>query len=43
MCTQCENFETEICKHLRACALKPFSPHLFNPSFGLTNLDAEDC
>ena len=29
--------------HLRACALKPFSPHLFNPSFGLTNLDAEDC
>ena len=23
MCTQCENFETELCKHLRACALKP--------------------
>ncbi|OLP75238.1 hypothetical protein AK812_SmicGene44999 [Symbiodinium microadriaticum] len=27
----------------RACALKPVSPHLFNSSFGLTNLDAEDC
>ena len=25
--------------HLRACALKPFSLHFFNPSFGLTNLD----
>ncbi|OLP96010.1 hypothetical protein AK812_SmicGene21826 [Symbiodinium microadriaticum] len=25
-------------QHGRACALKPFSPHLFNPSFGLTNL-----
>ena len=30
---------TEVCKHLRACALKPFSLHFFNPSFGLTNLD----
>ena len=26
-------------EHLRACALKPFSLHFFNPSFGLTNLD----
>ena len=26
-------------KHLRASALKPFSLHFFNPSFGLTNLD----
>ena len=25
--------------HLRACALKPFSLHFLNPSFGLTNLD----
>ena len=25
--------------HLRACALKPFSLHFFNPSFGLANLD----
>ena len=25
--------------HLRACALKLFSLHFFNPSFGLTNLD----
>ena len=39
ICTQYENFETELCKHLRACALKPFSLHFFNPSFGLTNLD----
>ena len=33
ICTQYENFETELCKHLRACALKPFSLHFFNPSF----------
>ena len=39
ICTQYENFETELCKHLRACALKPFSLHFFNPSFELTNLD----
>ena len=24
-----------FCKHLRACALKPFSLHFFSPSFGL--------
>ena len=34
ICTQYENFETELCKHFRACALKPFSLHFFNPSFG---------
>ena len=39
ICAQYKNFETELCKHLRACALKPFSLHFFNPSFGLTNLD----
>ena len=35
--TQYENWETELCercKHLRACALKLFSIHLFNPCFG---------
>ena len=37
ICTQKKNFETELCKHFRDCALKPFSLHFFNSSFELTN------
>ena len=31
--------DAPVKKHRGNCALKPFSLHFFNPSFGLTNLD----
>ena len=33
ICTQYENFKTELCKHLRACALKAIFSSLFQPQF----------
>ena len=46
VCLRMDTIAKFVCCSLAdevVAALKPVSPHLFNSSFGLTNLDAEDC